>query len=207
MSDRAVWNQEYARGQWDRLNDSAELAHTSVIVGWLNRHSSTGAVLDVGCGDGVLAAMLPGRPYRGLDLSDVAIAKAAARGLPNATFDAADAATAEPGGRYQAIVFNECVYYFADPVGTVQRYRRFLEPGGIIVVSVFRSAWASTIVSRLARCYPVLDETTVRNRRGSWLVRVYAPDSASTAGVTGVGAAQRAGASDGNRTRVFSLGS
>jgi hypothetical protein len=84
-----------------------------------------------------------------------------------------------PPGRWDAIVFNECVYYFNDPVGTVRRYEEFLEAGGVFILSTFRSRRADVIVRRLLETYRLLEETAITNRKGTWVVRVLAPAAPS----------------------------
>src|SRR5207253_1016155 len=81
---------------------------------------------------------------------EAAIRQAAGRQEPKTAFAPADAETyAPPPERWDAIVFNECVYYFNDPVGTVRRYEAFLDEGGVFIVSSFRSRRADAIVKRL----------------------------------------------------------
>src|SRR5256885_2152662 len=75
-------------------------------------------VLDVGCGAGVLALELAGRvgSIKGVDLSsrmlDVARARAAERGIANATFEQADAQTDPLGADYDVAVSSFGVMFF-----------------------------------------------------------------------------------------------
>jgi 2-polyprenyl-3-methyl-5-hydroxy-6-metoxy-1,4-benzoquinol methylase len=159
-----------------------ELARYSVIAGYLHHLKPRGSVLDVGAGEGLLADHL--RPfgysrYLGVDLSESAVRQAAARANGQTSFAAADAESYVPQGRWDAVVFNECVYYFRDPLGTVRRYEGFLEEGGVFVVSTFRSRRADVIVRRLLARYRLLEETAVTNRKGTWVVRVLAGTPAS----------------------------
>ncbi|HYX24024.1 MAG TPA: class I SAM-dependent methyltransferase, partial [Thermoanaerobaculia bacterium] len=112
---------------------------------------------------------------RGVDLSEAAIAQAAGRCDAKTSFLAADAEAYTPPGRWNAIVFNECVYYFNDPVGSVRRYEPHLEEGGCFVVSTFRSRRADVIAKRLEEIYPLLEETAITNRKGTWVVRIFKP--------------------------------
>src|SRR2546423_12002448 len=107
-----------------------ELARYAVIAGYLRHLKPGGSVLDVGCGEGLLADHL--RPfgyarYLGVDLSETAVRQAAGRVDERTAFTAADAESYVPAGRWDAIVLNESVYYFRDPLGTVRRYERLLE--------------------------------------------------------------------------------
>jgi 2-polyprenyl-6-hydroxyphenyl methylase/3-demethylubiquinone-9 3-methyltransferase len=170
------WEEEYAGGKWELMRAFDELARYSVIAGYLHHLHPRGSVLDVGSGEGLLCDHL--RPwgysrFHGVDLSEAAIAQAAPRGDERTTFSAADAERYLPEGRFDAIVFNECVYYFQDPIGTVQRYRAHLEPGGSLIISMFRGRRAETIAKRLREALTLVEETAITNRKGTWVVRVY----------------------------------
>jgi SAM-dependent methyltransferase len=172
---KEIWEEQYRQGDWEFMRRLDELARYSVIAGYLHFLEPGGSVLDVGSGEGLLADHL--RPfgysrYLGVDLSEAAIRQAADREDDHTAFAAADAESYVPPGRWNAIVFNECVYYFNDPVGSVRRYESFLEEGGVLIVSTFRSRRADVIVKRLLETYQLLEETAITNRKGTWVVRV-----------------------------------
>jgi SAM-dependent methyltransferase len=175
---KEAWEEQYGQGGWEFMRRLDEVARYSVIAGFLNHLKTGGSVLDVGSGEGLLADHL--RPlgyshYLGVDLSEAAIQQAAGRQDAKTAFTAADAEAYEPPGRWDAVVFNECVYYFNDPVGTVRRYEACLEPGGVFVVSTFRSRRADVIVRRLLETCRLREETAISNRKGTWVVRVLEP--------------------------------
>jgi SAM-dependent methyltransferase len=172
---KEVWEEQYGKGGWEFMRRLDELARYSVIAGYLAHLKPGGSVLDVGSGEGLLADHL--RPfgysrYLGVDLSEAAIRQAAGREDATTSFAAADAETYVPPQRWDSIVFNECVYYFNDPVGSVRRYERFLEKDGVLIVSTFRSRRADVIVKRLLETCALLEETAISNRKGTWVVRV-----------------------------------
>jgi 2-polyprenyl-3-methyl-5-hydroxy-6-metoxy-1,4-benzoquinol methylase len=176
--DKELWESQYRSGGWQFMRGLDELARYSVIAGQLHSLKPGGSVLDVGCGEGLLADQL--RPfgysrYLGIDVSEAAVQQAAARVDERTSFAAADAESYTPSARWDAVVFNESVYYFHDPLGTVRRYETFLEDGGLFVVSTFRSRRADVIVRRLLARYRLLAETAVSNRKGTWVVRVVGP--------------------------------
>ena len=173
--DKELWESQYRSGGWQFMRGLDELARYSVIAGQLHYLKPGGSVLDVGCGEGLLADQL--RPfgysrYLGIDVSEAAVQQAASRVDERTSFAAADAESYTPSARWDSVVFNESVYYFHDPLGTVQRYETFLEDGGLFVVSTFRSRRADVIVRRLLARYRLLAETAVSNRKGTWVVRV-----------------------------------
>ncbi|HEX9941121.1 MAG TPA: class I SAM-dependent methyltransferase [Thermoanaerobaculia bacterium] len=176
--DKEVWDAQYRSGGWEFMRGLDELAHYSVIAGFLHHLKPGGSVLDVGSGEGLLNDQL--RPfgysrYLGVDLSEAAVRQAAGRVDAKTSFTAADAESYTPPERWDAVVFNECVYYFNDPLGTVRRYEAFLEDGGLFVVSTFRSRRADVIARRLLERYQLLAETAVSNQKGTWVVRVLEP--------------------------------
>ncbi len=175
-ASRATWEEQWARGGWDFMRDLDELPRYAVIAGLLRHLRLAGSVLDVGCGEGILWDYL--RPlgcsrYVGVDVSQEAIARAGARAASDARFVAADAETYSPDEGFDAIVFNESVYYFADPLATVARYRRNLASGGVLVVSTFHSRRADAIARRLGAAYELVTESAVVNRKGTWTIRVF----------------------------------
>jgi SAM-dependent methyltransferase len=98
------------------------------MVGLLSATERPG-VLDVGCGDGTLYRRLRSHGYSryvGIDLSPRAVALAAA----DARFCMADATAYRPEGPFDAIVFNEILYYLHQPVAEVARYAESLAGGG-----------------------------------------------------------------------------
>src|ERR1700761_4332374 len=56
--DAAKWDAEYSGGGWAHLRSLVELARYQVIAGWCARLAPAGAVLDLGCGEGILVTPL-----------------------------------------------------------------------------------------------------------------------------------------------------
>ena len=153
-----------------------ELARYSVIAGYLHHLHPGGSVLDVGAGEGILLDHLRSvSRYLGIDLSEEAVRQGAHRTGERAALLAADAEKYRPTERWDAIVFNECVYYFEDPIGTVLGYRGGLAEGGTLIVSTFRSRRADIIAKRLIERLPLVEEVAVTNRKGTWVVRLFRP--------------------------------
>lgn len=175
------WNSEYESGKWSYLAGLPELARYSVLVGYLEHFKPGGSILDLGCGEGVLHRRLPPHSYSryvGVDCAASAVRALQAAGTGNSVFVAADAESYLPVERFDALVFNEVLYYFHDPDAALVRYTRALNSGGIVLVSTCTLSRPGTaILARLRRRYPVLDETTVRHGsdRWSWVVSVLAP--------------------------------
>jgi SAM-dependent methyltransferase len=177
-AERAAWERQYAAGTWTFMRELDELARYAVIAAYAHHLAPGGAVLDVGCGEGLLVDHLRPlgyRQYLGIDVAAAALAQGAARRDERTELVAADAECYVPPGRFEVVVFNESVYYFRDPVATLGRYEMALAEGGAFIVSTFRTPRADAIVRQLVRRYALREETAVTNRKGTWVVRVLAP--------------------------------
>jgi len=77
-------------------------------------YASDRTVLELGCGEGHLtqAVFRDARAVTGVDISDVAIARATAHRLPNASFQVADFLDI-PFSGYDTIAAIECLYYLS----------------------------------------------------------------------------------------------
>jgi 2-polyprenyl-3-methyl-5-hydroxy-6-metoxy-1,4-benzoquinol methylase len=138
------WEWRYKSGHWEDLNALLEFAHYSIIAGYLRCSITSGIVLDVGCGEGVLFDYLHPkcvRQYFGIDWSPTAVANAARRS-PRISVACHDFETYEPprGLVFDAIVFNEVLYYAESPVQLVDRYSAFLSPRGVFVISMYEGS-------------------------------------------------------------------
>jgi 2-polyprenyl-3-methyl-5-hydroxy-6-metoxy-1,4-benzoquinol methylase len=87
-----------------------------------------------------------------------------------------DAETYEPTEKFDAIIFNETLYYFHEPLVVMARYVQALRPNGIILVSTYgRSARALAILRALKASYPLLDEAQARHAGTVWVCSVFTP--------------------------------
>ncbi len=175
---RQEWEAQYDRGDWDFLERTDELARYAVIGAIVRRLAPGGRVLDVGCGEGVLLDELAVGgfgEYLGLDLSEVAVERGRRREAPRARFVAANAETWRPDddARFDAVVLNECVYYFEAPESSVLSYVDLLEPDGILIVSMFHSPRTRAIRRELYRLIPPREEVELRHRKGAWTLSVH----------------------------------
>lgn len=132
------WNKQYDDGEWDYLSQPDEGARYAVILGYVQRYVPDGKILDLGCGAGGFWEYLNEQQkmyYTGIDFSCEAIRLAQKKS--GESFIVADVQNYRPGRKYDAIIFNEVLYYLPYPLSVVKRYTRYLNPGGIIVVSMF----------------------------------------------------------------------
>jgi SAM-dependent methyltransferase len=107
------------------------------LLDLLGSHVPAGALLDVGCGHGLLLDEARRRGYdvTGLELS----ATAAAYGRDVLGLDVREEplesfAAEQPDARFQAIVLADVLEHFDDPLGALDACERLLAPGGALCV-------------------------------------------------------------------------
>ena len=180
----ATWRGEYADGQWSRLWKINELGHYSVIAGYFGRLKPGGSVLDVACGEGVLQQHLkPHRYHRylGIDFTPEAISCASKSKDEVTDFAVADATNFSTDQRFDAIIFNECLYYFANPIKIVGRYSKFLDEDGVFIISNFSSLTNLNTIRSIRQNLDVDDEVSIVNSDGiSWTVQLARPKRGAT---------------------------
>jgi len=175
LRDPGRWEPEYRDGGWDWLWNSREAIHHQVIAAYSKALAGKAAILDVGCGEGVLhdALRCVGyERYTGIDLSATAVARAARSSDERTHFVVADAETFETAERFNLIVLNECLYYLADPPALLARLARFLEPGGAFIISMAMGGLADGLLMLslwrdLERDFAVREEVSLLQDPGS----------------------------------------
>ena len=183
LQSAQTWEAQYAAGRWDYLGQLSELARFSVLAGYICHLKPGGTVLDTGCGQGVLLRRLPVSCYSryvGIDLSASAISVAQEHANERSTFLVADCEEYSPAEQFDVMVFNEVLCCLRDPLGTVERYARSLNPGGLLLVSLCTAARGSaTILSQLKRAYATVDEVRVvhSGRKVSWVCTALRPEA------------------------------
>ncbi|MEO6595764.1 MAG: methyltransferase domain-containing protein [Planctomycetota bacterium] len=173
---RDQWESQYSSGDWDRLRHIDELPHYSAIAGYVSSLVGKAAVLDVGCGEGILQETMRRSGYAryvGIDLAASAIARAASRSDDATTFECADALTYSPAGDFDAIVFNEVLYYFDAPLELMAGYSPRLQAAGVTIVSMAVSRRSLRIWKMLDKSRRPAAEVLLANRAASWVVKVY----------------------------------
>ena len=146
------WNKQYKNGRWASLRNNKELGRYAAIIGYMNILSpkENPAILDLGCGEGILNERLSFIDYEyflGIDYAKSSIDQANEKSLPNSEYLCADLHQYTPDRKFDIIVFNEVFYYLHDSVRTevLNKMIDALNPDGIIICSIYREAphcWA-----------------------------------------------------------------
>jgi SAM-dependent methyltransferase len=147
-------------GDWRGLElDASQAPRYARIAALMQRHGADRHVLDVGCGQALLRQWLPREcRYLGVEPSALAVQQARERCASDgrAQIELASAECFDAGARrFDAVVFNEMLYYAADPCALLRRYAAMLGDRGVIVGSIYMKpggaslrGWARHLLDR-----------------------------------------------------------
>lgn len=176
---RAQWEEQYRSGHWSYLDSASEVARYMVIVGYVQQFCRNPAVLDVGCGHGRLLELLQPYPYRsylGIDHSVECVEQAKSPARRDARFEQVDFEEFVPADRYDAIIFNESIYYAPRPAALLRQYARALTSDGIMIVSMCQNRWQRSIWTKLESAGEILHSTAMTSEKNlTWHIRVLRP--------------------------------
>ena len=176
------WDERWADPEFYREYGIEELAHYSVLAGYAKALKPSGALLDVGCGEGILRSHLHTDSfsrYVGIDFPE-AVGRAVKRIDDRTAFHASDMRAFNPAERFDVIVFNESLYYVENPLAELDRYAGFLTDGGVFLVSMHRKPKSEAIWAGIARQFEMIDRVTIGNRGGvEWIAGAFRPISAA----------------------------
>jgi 2-polyprenyl-3-methyl-5-hydroxy-6-metoxy-1,4-benzoquinol methylase len=138
-----------------RLSDCAFLAdpghYERPRIDWMREKVRGGAVLEIGCADGTVTAMLAGQAERvvALDLCRESIERLRARGLANVEAVCGFVERYDPGRTFDWIVMSEVLEHLRDPRAVVQRCLGWLAPGGRLLLSSPDGDWEGDAIEHL----------------------------------------------------------
>jgi 2-polyprenyl-3-methyl-5-hydroxy-6-metoxy-1,4-benzoquinol methylase len=197
------WNDDY--GDWQGLASyEDQRPRYQAIARIIREFHPEGSVLDVGCGEGILANYLsPAVRYTGIEPSAKALAAVSASKITCHHTTAEEFQSGEE--RWDIIIFNEMLYYSSDPEALLMKFANLLWPNGIIINSIYqkRNSWRTCLkfffINRMsnARCTRIVKafitgenwiiekEQTISqlNREPWWLITVCPPSLASMANI------------------------
>ncbi len=174
------WDREYSEGRWDYLSGIENVAGLASVMGYC-QHLGPHTILDAGCGEGLLAAklrLLAYEHYLGLDISTAAIARANANlGDDRTRFEVTDLHSFESARPFDAIIFNQSLYYLSDPQAVLKRYAAMLAPGGHFIISMADQPRTRTLWPLVESVLKPLDMMDTRQGRGRVITKVLVPRS------------------------------
>lgn len=138
-------------------------ATARAIVEWV-RPGDT--VLELGCATGRMTAALcaAGATVVGVDRAEVYLARAAQRGLADATFVQSDIVELDLPDRFDHVIVANVVHEVPDPAALFATAARHLAPGGHLHVSLQNPASIHRLVGREMGLIAALDEVSDRGR-------------------------------------------
>jgi len=173
------WDKGYSKGDWDYLHSLQQRMRYKVIACYFSHFGDGGSVLDVGCGDGYLQEIIAIEgfsKYLGIDISAKAIESAKYRENETTKFIKADVNTFQVDERFNVIIFNECIYYFDDPISILNKYTHYLTEDGVFVISMFgplNRSLDSKLWKKIQSKFTVIDEVIISHGSGkSWTIKV-----------------------------------
>jgi 2-polyprenyl-3-methyl-5-hydroxy-6-metoxy-1,4-benzoquinol methylase len=173
----------YASGRLDWYRDISELARYSVVIGYCHYFKPAGAILDIGCGEGILQERLAPYSYSryvGVDFSKTAISRAADKQDEKTCFVMADINTYVTDEQFNIIIFNECLFYINDHLSLMKRYEDYLKDDGLFIVSACDHERVKKVWKIIEAVYPVGDEVHISHKPNlSWTVKVLMPSKSS----------------------------
>ena len=159
-----MWNDD--SGDWQGLGSENERPRYKEIARIVTDFCSGGSVLDVGCGEAILATYLPNSvTYSGVEPS----AKAARIASDRVSCQHSTAEDFAPNEeRWDCIIFNEMLYYSRDPKALLVKFSKLLRPNGIILISIYqkRDSWRDRIRFSMtnSRCTRIVKAFIARER-------------------------------------------
>ncbi len=157
---RSLWDQEYSTSKWN-FNDNTT---SDIVYGYLEKWAKKGAIMDLGCGSGntsnEIAESAYGQ-YLGVDISEVALAKARKRTQENGRtaknqFVQGELLGFSPPQKFDVILFRESMYHV--PLNKVksvlEHYADYLKPEGVFIVRMSKTQdgkekWRPTAMFRV----------------------------------------------------------
>lgn len=167
------WDAMFTKGKWDYLaKGQPNLEALAIIIKHLEK--SEIRVLDLGCGNGGLAALLADDvriKYTGIDISQVALDKAKTL-FPKGRFICGnlDENPVPENEKFDIVVLGEILYYVSWQ-HVVSIARQALASRGELLVSLYRS-WRSIILFIMLKIlYGAKTLNYVRNSKGlKWII-------------------------------------
>ena len=173
------WNAQYRSGLWDDLDSAERSALYLTICELYQRHVGDGALLDIGCGSGMLYqyltehASLHSACYTGVDVADDAI-RCATASFPGVRISRRDYDSESVGSRFDCVIFNDSLQCFDNPRAILEKCTRDnLHPCSVLIVAM--SGWEHAALWELLehRCQLLDQRDGYGDDGGAWTVRVY----------------------------------
>ena len=175
---KARWNHQYARGQWEGLKDAKELERQEIIKEYFLKYKGEGgSMIEFGCGFGVLPDVIFKKQhysnYVGVDVSDFIIEKIQTLADDRHIFEIGDMENYHFKQKYDVICFNECINYSKDvPKLLADCRQNGMTKDAIFIISVHEFKRSPEIWKDIHDNLTVLESRMVINPTNRWQVEV-----------------------------------
>lgn len=166
---------------WDinGIGESRDFARFALLGALLQMYVQDRAVLDIGCDTGKLSELLGKAHYTGIDARIDAIERAREM-FPSSRFICARAEDWISDCTFEAVIFNESLYYLKDFTSALEKFHGRLQFGGLLAVSIFKhGTWFSPNAKALKasrsfmdRHYQIIHDITITSGRASWCILI-----------------------------------
>jgi len=140
---KLFWDKDFSGGKWDFIDNTVG----DCVYPFLEKYAHNGDILDLGCGPGNTANELDSRVYKtyiGVDISEVALAKAVKRTQENGradknSFVCSDFLGYEPTREFDIILFRESLYHvpYGQVLEILEKYSKHLKSSGVFMVRLY----------------------------------------------------------------------
>lgn len=154
---KRIWDKDFSGGKWDFIDDTAG----DCIYPHLEKYAHGGDILDLGCGPGNTANELANGAYGsyiGVDISEVALEKAAKRTREKGRADKNSFVNSDflgytPTRDFDVILFRESLYHvpYGQVLPILQKYSKHLKGNGVFVVRLYAGDIANKTKFRVTR--------------------------------------------------------
>ena len=160
---RILWNREFADGHWDFI----ETTHGDMIYPVLEKYCAGGGLLDLGCGAGNTVNEVGKEAfshYTGVDISDVALAKAAERTRgqnreAKAEFRQNAIESFRVDRKFEVVLFRESLFYVPTNrvIGVLEQHVHHLTENGVFVVRMYDGTRYDGMIQLIKERFDVLE--------------------------------------------------
>jgi SAM-dependent methyltransferase len=140
---KLLWDKDFSGSKWDFIDNTVG----DCVYPFLEKYAHNGDILDLGCGPGNTANELDSAVYKtyiGVDISEVALAKAVKRTQENGrsdknSFVCSDFLGYKPTREFDIILFRESLYHvpYGQVLEILEKYSKQLKSSGVFIVRLY----------------------------------------------------------------------
>lgn len=140
---KRIWDKDFSGNKWNFIDNTVG----DCVYPFLEKYAQNGDILDLGCGPGNTANELASDAYKdyvGVDISEVALAKAVERTkecgrTDKNTFACSDFLGYAPTRDFDIILFRESLYHvpYGQVLEILEKYSKHLKSNGVFVVRLY----------------------------------------------------------------------